>query len=92
MRIAHISDIHVARPPSREERNPKRLLGYLNYRLFREKLYTENTARRGLRKMLKGLVDRYGPEVLQLEDKPRQLEAVLRFVRGKETGEEASNG
>lgn len=44
MRIAHISDLHVARPPTFGEYNAKRLLGYVNYRLFRSVLYREHIA------------------------------------------------
>ncbi len=41
MRIAHISDLHVARSPRRGEYSPKRLLGHINHRLFRSRLYRE---------------------------------------------------
>ncbi len=48
MRIAHISDLHVARSPRYAEYNPKRLLGYINHRLFRSRLYQERIAERAL--------------------------------------------
>ena len=61
MRIAHISDLHVARPPSVNEYNAKRFLGYVNYRLFRSMLYTEAVAREALAKMLE-----FPPELVLL--------------------------
>ncbi len=57
MRIAHISDIHVARPPASGEWNPKRLLGYLNYLLFRGRAYTEDAARAALSALLESPPD-----------------------------------
>lgn len=44
MRIAHISDLHVARAPVLGEYNAKRFLGYLNYRLVRARRYRESVA------------------------------------------------
>lgn len=44
MRIAHISDLHVARAPGIGEYNAKRFLGYLNYRLVRSRRYQERVA------------------------------------------------
>lgn len=45
MRIAHISDLHAARPPGQDDMNCKRWLGWTNYRLFRRHGYMEQTAR-----------------------------------------------
>ncbi len=44
MLIAHISDLHVARSPELGEYNAKRFLGYINYRLFRGRMYREHIA------------------------------------------------
>lgn len=52
MRIAHITDLHVARAPCFSEYNPKRLLGYVNYRLFRSRLYQEKVAAAALAAMM----------------------------------------
>ncbi len=52
MRIAHITDLHISREPERGEYNAKRLLGYLNYRLFRSRLYQEKVAEAALRQMM----------------------------------------
>lgn len=52
MRIAHISDLHIARSPSRGEYNPKRLLGYVNYRLFRSRRYPEHAAREAVERLM----------------------------------------
>ncbi|MCD8138432.1 MAG: metallophosphoesterase [Planctomycetaceae bacterium] len=52
MRIAHISDLHIARSPTWGEYNPKRLLGYVNYRLFRSRLYQEQIARDALERLM----------------------------------------
>lgn len=51
MLIAHITDLHVARPPRSGELNAKRLLGYINYRLFRSRLYREEIARAAVAKL-----------------------------------------
>lgn len=51
MRIAHISDLHVARPPAIGEYNAKRVLGYLNYRLFRGRRYQESVAAAALQRL-----------------------------------------
>lgn len=48
MHIAHITDLHVARPPAMGDYNAKRLLGYVNYRLFRSRLYKEQVASRSI--------------------------------------------
>lgn len=53
MRIAHITDLHVARAPRFSEYNPKRLLGYVNYRLFRSRLYQERVAVKALAAMMR---------------------------------------
>lgn len=52
MRIAHITDLHIARPPRYGEFNTKRLLGYINYRLFRSRLYREQIARDALSRLM----------------------------------------
>lgn len=52
MRIAHITDLHVARPPSFGEYNTKRVLGYINYRLFRSRRYLEQIAEKALERMV----------------------------------------
>lgn len=52
MRIAHISDLHIARPPSFGEYNIKRLLGYINYRLFRSRVYREHVAGNALTRLM----------------------------------------
>lgn len=52
MRIAHITDLHVARPPTFGEYNAKRLLGYVNYRLFRSRRYREHIARAALGRLM----------------------------------------
>lgn len=57
MRIAHITDIHIARPPSPGEYNIKRLLGYVNYRLFRSRLYREHIARNALTRLMENPPD-----------------------------------
>lgn len=44
MRIAHLSDLHIARRPRREEFNLKRSLGYVNFKLFRCRRYHEEVA------------------------------------------------
>lgn len=48
MLIAHISDLHIARAPLLAEYNAKRLLGYVNYRLFRGRVYREYIAEEAL--------------------------------------------
>lgn len=48
MHIAHISDLHIARQPAFGEYNAKRLLGYVNYRLFRGRRYQERIAEAAL--------------------------------------------
>jgi 3',5'-cyclic AMP phosphodiesterase CpdA len=53
MRIAHISDLHVARSPRYAEYNPKRLLGYINHRLFRSRLYQERIAESALAALMR---------------------------------------
>lgn len=52
MRIAHITDLHVARPPAFGEYNTKRVLGYINYRLFRSRRYREHVAEAALRRLM----------------------------------------
>ena len=52
MRIAHISDLHVARSPELGEYNAKRFFGYLNYRLFRGRRYQEDVAAAALMALL----------------------------------------
>jgi 3',5'-cyclic AMP phosphodiesterase CpdA len=52
MRIAHISDLHVARTPSPGEYTPKRLLGFVNHWLFRSRLYPEHVAGEALRALM----------------------------------------
>lgn len=52
MHIAHISDLHVARHPAFGDYNAKRLLGYVNYRLFRGRRYQEHVAAAALETML----------------------------------------
>lgn len=54
VRIAHVTDVHVARPLTFAESNPKRILGYVNYHLFRRRRYTEEAARAALVGMLEG--------------------------------------
>ena len=54
MRIAHITDLHVARSPAFGEYNAKRLLGYVNYRLFRSRRYREQIAREALLRTMHG--------------------------------------
>ncbi|MCC8190946.1 MAG: metallophosphoesterase, partial [Planctomycetes bacterium] len=49
MHIAHISDIHVARPPVANDVTAKRFLAYINYRLFRGRRYQENVAAAAVR-------------------------------------------
>lgn len=57
MRIAHISDLHVARAPGYADCNPKRLLGYLNYRLFRSHLYRERIAEQAVASLVRNPPD-----------------------------------
>lgn len=52
MRIAHISDLHVARPPAAPEFNLKRLLGYVNHRWFRGRRHSETVAAAAIGKLL----------------------------------------
>lgn len=52
MRIAHISDLHVARQPKRDEFNLKRALGYVNYRLFRSRRYQEQVAKNAIETLM----------------------------------------
>ena len=52
MRIAHISDLHVARAPRFGEYNAKRLLGFVNYSLFRKRRYREHVAAEALAKLM----------------------------------------
>lgn len=54
MRIAHITDLHVARAPSFGDYNAKRVLGYINYRLFRSRRYLEHIAERALARLMSG--------------------------------------
>lgn len=51
VRIAHITDLHVARTPSWGEYNAKRLLGQINYRLFRRRRHRESVAAAALRRL-----------------------------------------
>ncbi len=53
MRIAHITDLHIARTPRFAEINPKRLLGYVNHRLFRGRRYQEHVAENALRELMR---------------------------------------
>lgn len=57
VRIAHITDLHIARPPTPGEYNIKRLLGYINYRLFRSRLYREHIARNALTRLMENPPD-----------------------------------
>ncbi len=57
MRLAHITDLHVARSPGWGEYNAKRLLGYVNYRLFRSRFYQEQIAKNALEKMMENPPD-----------------------------------
>lgn len=61
MLIAHISDLHVARHPAFGEYNAKRLLGYVNYRLFRGRRYREQVAEYAL-----NLLVEQGPDLVLL--------------------------
>lgn len=54
MRIAHITDLHIARAPSFGEYNTKRALGYINYRLFRSRRYLEDIAEKALARLMAG--------------------------------------
>ncbi len=53
MRIAHITDLHVARSPAWGEFNAKRLLGRLNHLLFRRRRYRESVAAAALLRLVK---------------------------------------
>ncbi len=61
MLIAHISDLHVARSPGFTEYNAKRFLGYINYRLFRGRLYREFVAEQALARLAE-----YPPDLVLL--------------------------
>lgn len=52
LRIAHITDPHVARTPAWREYNAKRLLGQINYRLFRRRRHRESIAAAALRRLV----------------------------------------
>lgn len=57
MRIAHISDIHIARPLTRDECNAKRLLGSANHCMFRKRRYAETAAQAALTILLEQAPD-----------------------------------
>lgn len=78
MRIAHISDIHVARSLTFGDWNPKRLLGSINHRLFRSRLYTGEVAQQAL---AKALADKPGLVVLTGDMTQHGLDAEFAGVR-----------
>ncbi len=57
MRIAHITDLHISREPERGDYNAKRILGYINYRLFRSRRYQEQIAEAALRLLMQNPPD-----------------------------------
>ena len=57
MRIAHITDLHVARPPAWGEYNVKRTFGWLNHLLFRRRRYRESVAAAALHRLAERIPD-----------------------------------
>ncbi|MCC8180045.1 MAG: metallophosphoesterase [Planctomycetes bacterium] len=52
LRLAHISDLHIARRPVSGEMNLKRFLGFCNYRLIRQRRYQEWVAAEAIAKLI----------------------------------------